>query len=91
MKSKLILLALTIFLCGCQAFTEEQKTNALSWQLKREKMKLDHLKELHRYKRMLEYECNIQKVDSLIVRFNRDYPINLYDEYTRAVMLYEDK
>ena len=92
MRNKLILLVLAISLASCEgsSLAEERKTAVLSWKLEREKMKLEHLKELHSYRRMVEYECNIQEVDSLIVRFNRDYPIDLYDEYSKKVMLYED-
>jgi hypothetical protein len=76
MKSKLILLALAITLVGCELpINEERKTAILEQQLKREKMKLEHLQELHRYRNLMEFECRAQDVDSLILRFNQYYEL----------------
>jgi hypothetical protein len=54
-----------IFTC-CDSIKAERDYNKRSWEINKMRLELDYLKELHEYKRDIEFKEKIAGIDSLI-------------------------
>ena len=64
-----LLCVVFLSLTSCDTMEEESKYNKRSWEIKKMRLELDYLKDLHDYKSELEFKQKITEIDSLIQNY----------------------
>ena len=64
-----LLAVVFISLTSCDTMEAESEYNKRSWEIKKMRMELEYLKELHEYKSELEFKQKIADIDSIIQNY----------------------
>ena len=60
---------LAVVFTSCDTMEAESDYNKRSWEIKKMRLELDYLKDLHDYKSDIEFEKKIADIDSLISNY----------------------
>ena len=66
-----VLALVFLSLTSCDTMEAESEYNKRSWEIKKMKLELEYLKELHRYRDDLEFEQKMADIDSLIQNYRQ--------------------
>lgn len=64
-----LLVVIFLALTSCDTMQAEREYNKRSWEIKKMRLELEYLKDLHEYKKELEFKEKISDIDSIIQNY----------------------